>query len=113
MNRLCALLLLLLLPIQLSWATAGAYCAHDPSESTAHFGHHVHVHQSQADNDGSSPLKFHPDCSSCHAVTFSPSQVDDTLAVPDATAMPPSPLVLSIGSAPQSEPERPKWATHV
>ena len=112
MKKLCTLLLLFLLALQSSWAVAGAYCTHERSGATQHFGHHIHVHQPQIDdNDSKSPLQQHPDCSSCHAVTLGLGESDVgllnqprrpvTLPLPD----------LPLSSAPPAEPERPKWVT--
>lgn len=40
MRRVFAFLLLCVLPLQVSWAMAGAYCAHEQDRITHHFGHH-------------------------------------------------------------------------
>lgn len=75
MRRWILLLLLCVLPLQLVWAAAAPYCAHEGSASTKkHFGHHDHQHKggTQAghdDGDGDSQGgggTNHVDCESCH-----------------------------------------------
>ena len=45
MCRLVTLFLLLVLPLQLSWAVAAVYCQHDAvAQVTGHMGHHEHQH---------------------------------------------------------------------
>lgn len=75
-KTLLILLLLFVVPFQISWAAAAAYCSHDDGQRS-HFGHHVHVHQAQPGLDGDSdetageterkskPAKQHHDCSVC------------------------------------------------
>ena len=45
MRRWLTILLLVLLPLQFSWAAAASYCQHDGDASTQHVGHHDHQHQ--------------------------------------------------------------------
>lgn len=54
MRRFLALLLLAILPLQLSWAGVAVYCQHEPAQSAQHFGHHAHEVQAQADDSGDS-----------------------------------------------------------
>jgi hypothetical protein len=110
MKRLAVLLLVVLLPFQISWAVAGRYCTHEQSSATQHFGHHAHVHHAQpGDNDSRSPLQQHQDCSACHAVMFSVLQdnvlLDDVLP---SLALSPQ-FIFFLPSGVPSEPERPKW----
>lgn len=37
--------LLVLLPIQFTWAAAAPYCQHEQATGSFHLGHHVHEHQ--------------------------------------------------------------------
>ena len=46
MRRWLTILLLVFLPVQLSWAAAASYCRHEGGSSTKHYGHHEHEHQS-------------------------------------------------------------------
>ena len=38
--------LLIVLPLQISWAVAATYCQHETG-STQHFGHHDHKHHAE------------------------------------------------------------------
>jgi hypothetical protein len=80
MRRCVLVLMLVLLPLQWSWAAVGSVCAHEPDGQ--HFGHHLHQHAGEADahvddEGGESPaggagdgasLGAHPDCHSCHGL---------------------------------------------
>lgn len=72
MRRWVLLLLLFVLPIQLVWAAAAPYCAHEGNASTKkHFGHHEHQHKGGAqaqdsDDNSASGGANHVDCESCH-----------------------------------------------
>lgn len=49
MLRQCLLLfLLIVLPLQFTWAVASSYCRHEPPRAQQHFGHHEHQHQDSA-----------------------------------------------------------------
>lgn len=71
-RRLFLIILLMILPLQLSWAAAGAYCKHEKGAASNHFGHHVHQHQAKSDTPDSKGEfgKVHNDCSSCHGIGF-------------------------------------------
>lgn len=70
MKKLLLIVLLVLVPFQISWAMAGDYCQHENGPVAAHFGHHAHHHQSKADQPDSKNTaklnKMHSDCGSCH-----------------------------------------------
>ena len=66
--RLFWLLLALLLPVQLTWASASAYCAHESNPGhAAHIGHHEHVHKAEAGKAFEGKAMLDTDCGSCHA----------------------------------------------
>ena len=77
MKRYLLILLLVLLPLQFSWAVAGAYCAHEEA-AAPHFGHHVHKHDDTRDGDTRDDGKHEAkkiqaglddgDCDYCHHV---------------------------------------------
>ncbi|MEH6435077.1 hypothetical protein [Massilia sp. DD77] len=72
MKRFFLILLLVLLPLQFSWAIAGAYCAHEEA-AAPHFGHHVHKHD-KANEDGkhdAKKIQLDTDCDYCHHVPTS------------------------------------------
>ncbi len=50
MKKFFLLLLLFVLPLQMSWAAASAYCLHEEGKAAQHLGHHSHQHQASADD---------------------------------------------------------------
>ncbi|MYM94122.1 cobalt-zinc-cadmium resistance protein [Duganella vulcania] len=72
MKRLLLIFLLCVVPFQFAWATAGAYCQHETGAAPKHFGHHAHHHQANAEKTETSYKvgKLHPDCGSCHGMSF-------------------------------------------
>ncbi|WP_431257108.1 hypothetical protein ACQ86G_20830 [Roseateles chitinivorans] len=48
MRRWLTVFLLILLPLQLSWAVAATYCAHEADPAVNHIGHHQHRHEAAA-----------------------------------------------------------------
>lgn len=44
LHRLILVCLVFMLPLQMAWAAAGAYCEHEHGQAAQHFGHHDHVH---------------------------------------------------------------------
>lgn len=110
LRRSLLLLLLLLMPLQFSWAVVSSYCQHESDETAAHFGHHPHQHQ---DEDGAPAVSklagADPDCGSCHGGFCSlPTVLTNRLAVPtDVTPYPP--YTLLSGCSWQQRPERPNW----
>lgn len=67
MRRLVIIFMLLLLPVQITWAGISAYCKHETGVSAQHFGHHEHQHQAQEDESkqDNPTFKFDGDCSFC------------------------------------------------
>lgn len=66
LRRFVLLLMIMVLPFQISWAMAGAYCEHESGNAAQHFGHHDHVHTAPTDSDSSdtkNKLKLDLDCS--------------------------------------------------
>lgn len=49
MRRWIAILLMIVLPLQLSWAVAANYCQDEQGQNAQHFGHHVHLHHDGVD----------------------------------------------------------------
>lgn len=120
MRRRLILLLLLVLPFQLSWAVVAGYCQHESEISTRHPGHHEHKHQANVSNasdashssvpDSSSVGSVDNDCGTCHAgcgmAPFTTAEMALTrrvsLAIPWRCALHSSP--------PNAQPERPNWS---
>mgnify|MGYP006898455926 CR=1 FL=1 len=45
MRRFLILVMLCLLPLQVSWAAVSDYCGHEQEKAAQHFGHHDHDHK--------------------------------------------------------------------
>jgi hypothetical protein len=68
MKRVFLILLLMIMPFQMSWAVAAGYCQHEQGKAAQHFGHHEHQHQaSDAGRQDKGGDKYHDgDCSYHH-----------------------------------------------
>lgn len=102
--------MLMVLPLQYSWAAAAVYCEHD-QEHSVHFGHHGHEHQGQADqpDDQGKTGKVHSDCEYCHfscQAPFLPVLPDLALADGEIRL---KPVRLSYTSYIPEGPKRPDW----
>lgn len=115
MRRWLSILLLALLPLQLSWAAVSGYCQHETGAAAQHFGHHEHQHQAnakvQADKGGKTLSASDVDCSICHAASC-PMALQASASVPllhvAADMHNGEPARLS--SALSALPERPNWS---
>ncbi len=115
MTRRFLVLLMLLVPLQLSWAAVSAYCEHETEAASHHVGHHEHQHQSDQPGTGDDPGadskfgKFDADCGVCHA-SCSMALCDGIapldFAGADVVFAPPPPFHLTLFS---SKPTRLKW----
>ena len=111
MKRLVLMFLMLMLPLQFSWAGVSAYCQHETSATAQHVGHHDHQHQKSPDtgDDGGAPDKAHADCGYCHLAHSCAAvpAVSMPAFVRDGMAIDPQP------ETPRSYfpdgPERPNW----
>ena len=113
MRSWLVVLLLVLMPLQFSWAAMGAFCQHERGSDASHAGHHAHEHRSQSDSDGAtsqtSASVADADCGTCHAGC--------SIAAPDAqagmgamaSASWASLRAVQPRSAPFDVPERPQW----
>lgn len=120
MRRWFALLLLVLLPLQFSWAVVEDYCVHGPEGALSHPAHHdhaVHGHGAAdvgvgdpAQPDGASLTAAPSDCGHCHGHC---AALVETSAVPGSpppgSARPASGDAARAGAMP-APPERPQWA---
>ncbi|WP_409241968.1 cation efflux protein, CzcI family [Curvibacter microcysteis] len=112
MKYLIAFFVAVLLPLQLSWGVAAAYCQHETTASAAqHFGHHSHVHDQgdEAPSLSSAKLMTDLDCGACHASSVAVLPAFEALppaGAPTVTPASPSPQG---ASAPQRAPDRPQW----
>ena len=66
--RLLIVVLLWIVPLQMSYAAASGYCSSSEQGSvTSHFGHHVHKHaHSGGGGDNAAKLGVDLDCGLCH-----------------------------------------------
>ncbi len=118
MRRWLTILLLVLLPLQFSWAAAAAYCQHERPGHARHVGHHEHAHggaeaSQQAAGDqaktAGGKLTVDNDCGACH---FSAAK---SLAMESVPLPRPGAQVLSgladqaFSSRAPDHPERPNW----
>ena len=70
MKKWMAVFLLVLLPLQFSWAAVAGLCQHEVGVTATHQGHQTHDHQA-ADHDAAGKNKgsstgVHHDCETCH-----------------------------------------------
>lgn len=74
MNRTLLIFLLMLLPLQFSWAAVASYCQHETEVNTQHIGHHAATHDARndsssadTDTDAKTDSKLSDaDCDVCH-----------------------------------------------
>jgi cytochrome c553 len=108
------ILLVIAFTFQLSWTVASAFCQHETDQSTQHFGHHPHQHQTSDDEEqenkgGSKKSASHPDCATCHHGSSMAADLQvDSLKLPAvqyiyllSQLQPAKPYL--------AQPERPKW----
>ncbi len=115
MRRLVLICVMLLLPVQWTWAAAAAYCAHETGVAAKHMGHHEHKHQqSQADAGKPSPDGkltvpggLDSDCHFCHLGSVQWLSPTVAAALPVAAAPPRFEYIAPTSSHIPSGPERP------
>lgn len=114
MRRWITILLLVLFPLQLTWAALGSYCRHEGGEHTKHFGHHAHLHQLKAGNDDDpdpqSGKRQHGDCNACFSATITALTGELRLFVNGAAPVPLPGFQAHPLFRPAAPPDRPDWA---
>jgi hypothetical protein len=119
MRRLVAILLLMVLSVQFTWAAAASYCEHEKDTTTQHVGHHDHQHATNVspadkaadapDQDGSKASGTHADCAYCQ-LSAAKSFSTVALVLPGAAASSPAlPPPAVVESHLFERIERPKW----
>ena len=114
MKRFFAILLMLMLPLQWSYAAVADYCQHEELVAAQdHVGHHAHKHVERVDqtpDDKAKKLSFGDlDCPTCqHSTSFVNLKLA-AAAVPNGTVAPISFLSQSI---PQRSPDNPYRPPH-
>lgn len=121
MRHCIAVLLLVLLPLQFSWAAVADYCEHASSSVTDHPGHHDHsghAHGAKAggsdaqaaSEDGSSaPLDL--DCGHCHGHCAAVLDVLEGLQPAAPRGAAPTLGELHCAEHTPAQPDRPQWAS--
>ncbi len=117
MRRWFFVLLLVLMPLQFSWAALATYCEHESGAQAQHLGHHEHEHpQHSGAPDDTTKAKTSAvfDVHDCH----SHGQCMADLPLSTATPWAPSPChatewtgLRELAHVP-SPPERPQWLGH-
>jgi hypothetical protein len=123
-RRFLAIVLLMLLPLQFSWAAVATYCGHETEAAAGHLGHHEHQHPAGADTHAGvatvadvepdagrdkAPGAMDLDCGHCHG--FCGAMLTLAAAMPGTPgAAPPRATVDEDGALHAStRPERPQW----
>jgi len=117
MRRFLIILFALLLPLQLAWAGAAAYCGHEAAGAASkHFGHHTHPHKDfaaagQGESSGKTVKLPDLDCAVCHFAGSHGlvSEAAWTASHSVATLRYHS-LSSAWRSAPEQAPDRPQWS---
>ena len=112
MRRLLVLLMLCLLPFQMSWAAMAEYCGHEQGKAAQHIGHHDAEHKAfsaQSDSD-KQPGKFNIGHDHCHVSGFL-GLLNEAAFL--ASVIPSQPSLrydeAAYPSLALDRPERPKW----
>jgi hypothetical protein len=113
--RALILLLVFLLPMQLSWAAVASYCQAERETAPAHLGHHDHpaaeMHTQQAESTDSKAGDLDLDCSVCQFFAMKSVQAAGTLFhAPLATRLPAHiKQVFHPASHIADGPDKPNW----
>lgn len=117
MRRWLAILMLVLLPFQFTWAAVASYCGHERGVASQHFGHHEHQHHAdstakQVDGDaaGKTPGGNDLDCAHCHGSCSGIVSPLTGLVSPDIASQPAMLTAGLVRTLVHSPPERPQWA---
>ncbi len=115
MRRFLLIFLVVMMPLQLSWAAVSSYCQHESGAAAKHFGHHEHQHQQGTKVVGSDPTNakafgaVDTDCHFCHAaspVILSNEELASSIVAEPLFA---SWTADASRSNPSPRPERPNW----
>lgn len=116
MRRWLALLLLCLLPFQVSWAAVADYCSHEHGQAARHFGHHSDEYEAWPGKAGDPAQPGSAGASLAHDHH---SHLSGFLGLPGDAALVPAHAwgtsfaaeePLRPASVPPDQPERPKWS---
>jgi len=112
MKKYLVIFLLVLLPLQFSWASVASYCQHETDVATKHPGHHTHDHAStdhpEATKNAAQSVVDH-DCATCH-MSCAAALTSDLSTTAVAASDHHSLHLQGIASQLSRErPERPQW----
>ncbi len=113
MRRWLLVLLLVLLPLQLTWAAVGVYCTHERQPTAQHLGHHQHEHAASASGQAISTFvdvaSVGHDCGVCHANCSVAFQTTSSLPNLNSVPIRSDIRLASYLTRYQDLPERPQW----
>lgn len=116
MKKFFLLLLLFVLPLQLSWAAASAYCQHEEGKAARHLGHHSHQHQVDADAadadqgaDKNAKGQPHSDCHVCHGIGHAWLPPGNSMTLFDGASQAVATTPFLYASHIPDAPKRPDW----
>lgn len=113
-RRILLIFLLFIVPFQLSWGAAAAYCKHESNPAVSHFGHHGHKHAASNEESKFSPAKLQfsadSDCTVCQSagIGFAPTP-ESSLPIALTSINAEVELKPSRASLHPPPPERPQW----
>jgi hypothetical protein len=113
MRRWLSILLLVFLPLQLSWAAVGVYCQHETGNAAQHFGHHDHQHKADASKGDPTDPKasggIDNDCGACHAGCCAAIFGEIQISAPSYGMAVADDYQHRQNTSPHYQPERPNW----
>lgn len=108
MHRLVALFVLILLPMQWTYAAVGSYCRHEATAESSHVGHHEHKHEQgnfAEDNDKDDRDSFDDqDCPTCHCSFAYGVNVGEAASLPAKVS---APILFRSQAIPDRSPDNP------
>jgi len=114
MRRWLPILLLALLPLQLSWAAVSVYCQHETGAAAQHLGHHEHQHHADAkaksDSKATTQGAIDADCPTCHAGCATALHESPAMPVMYSASDVHTGQRFLLSAPPPTLPERPNWA---
>lgn len=114
MHRLVAILILILLPVQWTFAAVGSYCRHEAAVAAkSHVGHHEHEHEHakpvKADGKGDSGTFEDQDCPTCHYSFVYGVSAIEMASLPDVAT---APILFRSHLIPDRSPDNPFRPPH-
>ncbi len=115
MKKYLAMFLLVLLPLQFSWAAAAGYCQHEAGVTANHPGLHTDNHHAadhhESGKDGAPSAGVHSDCAACHLGCAAALTSDLNMPAAATDQDHQSDYLVNPSRAHTERPERPQWPT--